>query len=62
MPSFARWRSSLPGQRQAVVMTELLDCSAEETADLMRISTSTVRSLASQARQVMKTAMEHHDE
>jgi RNA polymerase sigma factor (sigma-70 family) len=51
-----------PRQRQAVVMAELLDCSAEETADLMHISTSTVRSLVSQARKAMRTAMEQNYE
>jgi len=47
-----------PRQRQAVVLVELLDRSIDEAADLMRVSTSTVRSLTSEARKAMRTAME----
>jgi RNA polymerase sigma-70 factor (ECF subfamily) len=49
-------------QRQAVVLVELLDRSTQEAADLMRVSSSTVRSLTSEARRVMKAAMEPNDE
>jgi RNA polymerase sigma-70 factor (ECF subfamily) len=51
-----------PRQRQAVVLVELLDRSIDETADLMRISSSTVRSLTSEARMAMRSAMERDDE
>jgi len=51
-----------PRQRHAIVLVELLDRSTEEAADLMHISASTVRSLTSEARKAMRTAMEQHDE
>jgi RNA polymerase sigma-70 factor (ECF subfamily) len=51
-----------PRQRQAIVLVELLDRSAEETADLMQISSSTVRSLTHEARKAMRAAMEADDE
>ena len=51
-----------PRQRQAVVLVELLDRSTEEAADLMHVSSSTVRSLTSEARKAMRAAMEPNDE
>ena len=51
-----------PRQRQAVVLVELLDRSTDEVADLMHVSTSTVRSLTSEARKAMRAAMESIDE
>jgi RNA polymerase sigma-70 factor (ECF subfamily) len=51
-----------PRQRQAIVLVELLDRSSEEAGDLMNVSASTVRSLASEARKAMRSAMERDDE
>jgi RNA polymerase sigma-70 factor (ECF subfamily) len=51
-----------PRQRQAIVLVELLDRGTEEAADLMHVSASTVRSLTSEARKAMRTAMETDDE
>jgi len=51
-----------PRQRQAVVLVELLDRTTEEAADLMHVSTSTVRSLTSEARKAMRAVMETDDE
>jgi RNA polymerase sigma-70 factor, ECF subfamily len=51
-----------PRQRQAVVLVELLDRSTDEAADLMHVSSSTVRSLTSEARKAMRAAMEALDE
>lgn len=51
-----------PKQRAALVLTELLDRSSDEAADLMRVQPSTVRNLAAQARTSMKRVMEHDDE
>jgi RNA polymerase sigma factor (sigma-70 family) len=42
-----------PRQREAVVLTQLLDCSAEDAARIMRIRPATVRVLVSQARAVL---------
>jgi DNA-directed RNA polymerase specialized sigma24 family protein len=39
-----------PRQREAVVLTQLLDCDAAEAARIMRIRPATVRVLVSQAR------------
>jgi RNA polymerase sigma-70 factor, ECF subfamily len=50
-----------PRQRQAVVLVELLERSTQETAELMHVSPSTVRSLTSEARKAMKAAMESND-
>jgi RNA polymerase sigma-70 factor (ECF subfamily) len=49
-------------QRQAIVLVELLDRSTDEAAELMHVSVSTVRSLTSEARKAMRTAMEPNDE
>ena len=42
-----------PRQREAVVLTQLLDCSATDAARIMRIRPATVRVLVSQARAVL---------
>jgi DNA-directed RNA polymerase specialized sigma24 family protein len=39
-----------PRQREAVVLTQLLDCDAAEAGRIMRIRPATVRALVSQAR------------
>jgi RNA polymerase sigma-70 factor, ECF subfamily len=51
-----------PRQRQALVLTDLLDRDTEEAASLMRISSSTIRSLVSEAHKRMRTVMESSDE
>jgi RNA polymerase sigma factor (sigma-70 family) len=49
--SVARALAALtPRQREAVVLTELLDCTRGEAAEIMRIRPATVRVLVSQAR------------
>jgi RNA polymerase sigma factor (sigma-70 family) len=49
--SVARALAALtPRQREAVVLTELLDCATGEAAEIMRIRPATVRVLVSQAR------------
>jgi DNA-directed RNA polymerase specialized sigma24 family protein len=49
--SVARALATLtPRQREAVVLTELLDCATVEAAEIMRIRPATVRVLVSQAR------------
>jgi RNA polymerase sigma factor (sigma-70 family) len=49
--SVARALTALtPRQREAVVLTELLDCATGEAAEIMRIRPATVRVLVSQAR------------
>jgi RNA polymerase sigma-70 factor (ECF subfamily) len=42
-----------PRQREAVVLTQLLDCDAAEAGRIMRIRPATVRALVSQARAVL---------
>ena len=42
-----------PRQREAVVLTQLLDCDATDAARIMRIRPATVRVLVSQARAVL---------
>jgi RNA polymerase sigma-70 factor (ECF subfamily) len=49
-------------QRQALVLTDLLDRGTEETAALLHVAPSTVRSLVSEARRSMKTAVEVNDD
>jgi RNA polymerase sigma-70 factor (ECF subfamily) len=44
-------------QRMALVLTDLLDVSAEDSARLLRVKPSTVRSLASQARAALKVRL-----
>ena len=51
-----------PRQRQALVLTDLLDRSTEDTASMMRVSASTVRSLVSEGHKRMRAAMEQNDE
>ncbi len=46
--------SLTPRQREAVVLTELLDYPSEEAASIMGISSSTVRVLASQGRERLR--------
>ena len=49
--------SLTPRQRAALVVTELLDYSSEEAAELLRIKPVTVRVLASQARTALNQTM-----
>ena len=42
-----------PRQREALVLTQLLDCDASDAARIMRIRPATVRVLVSQARAVL---------
>ena len=49
-------------QRAALVLTELLEWSSDEAADLLGVRPSTVRNLAAHARASLKRAMEHDDE
>jgi RNA polymerase sigma-70 factor (ECF subfamily) len=51
-------RGLTPHQRAALVLTELLDRSSDEAADLLGVRPSTVRNLAAQARASLKRAME----
>jgi len=55
-------RGLTPHQRAALVLTELLDRSSDEAADLLGVRPSTVRNLAAQARASLKRVMEHEDE
>lgn len=55
-------RDLTPHQRAALVLTELLERSSEEAADLLGVRPSTVRNLTAQARGSLKRAMEHRDE
>jgi RNA polymerase sigma factor (sigma-70 family) len=50
-----------PRQRQALVLTALVDLSADDAADMMRVKASTVRSLAAQAHDAVRNAMEDPD-
>jgi RNA polymerase sigma-70 factor (ECF subfamily) len=50
-----------PRQRQALVLTDLLDTDTDEAAILMRVSPSTVRSLVSEAHKRLRTTMEASD-
>jgi RNA polymerase sigma factor (sigma-70 family) len=51
-----------PRQRQALVLTDLLDRSTEEAAELMSVTSSTIRSLISEAHNTMRTLMGADDE
>ena len=51
-----------PRQRQALVLTDLLDRSTDETAELMHVTSSTIRSLVSEAHRAMRTVMETDDD
>ncbi len=51
-----------PRQRAAIVLTELLGYSSEEAGDALGVRAVTVRSLASQARAVLKRNLERTDE
>jgi RNA polymerase sigma-70 factor (ECF subfamily) len=51
-----------PRQRLGLVLTELLDYSSEEAANVMGIKAATVRVLASQGRAVLKRELGEHDE
>ena len=48
-------------QRAAIVLTDLVDLSAEEAGKALGVTASTVRSLASQARQALRISMEECD-
>jgi RNA polymerase sigma-70 factor (ECF subfamily) len=50
-----------PRQRAAIVMTELLSFSSEETGQVLGIRAGTVRSLVAQGRQTFRTALEGDD-
>ena len=50
--------SLAPRQRAALVLTELLDYSSEEAAELMHVKPVTVRVLASQGRAALKEELE----
>ena len=50
-----------PRQREAIVLTELLNMTSEEAARLMRIRSVTVRVLASQGRAALKNLLEVSD-
>jgi len=49
-------------QRMALVLTDLLDLSADEAAQLLRVRTPTIRSLASQARATLRVTMRVDDD
>ena len=51
-----------PRQRQALVLAELLDRSTDDAAKLMGVTSSTIRTLLSEARKTMRTAMESDDD
>ena len=55
-------RTMSPRQRDAVVLVDLLDRTNEEAASLMRVTTSTIRSLVSEAHKSMRKHMEADDE
>lgn len=50
-----------PRQRQAMVLTDLLDRSTDDTASLMGVSPSTVRTLISEGHKRMRAVMEQND-
>jgi RNA polymerase sigma-70 factor (ECF subfamily) len=50
-----------PRQREAVVLTQLLDCDATEAGRIMRIRPATVRALVSQARATLVRAPATND-
>lgn len=55
-------RDLTPHQRAAIVLTELLERSSREAAELLGVRPSTIRNLAAQARASLRRAMEHdHD-
>ena len=59
----ARALAALPvGQREAVVMTEWLDLSAEEAGVILRIEAASVRSQASRGRAALRQQLEDHDD
>jgi RNA polymerase sigma-70 factor, ECF subfamily len=49
-------------QRMALVLTDLLDLPAEEAAQVLRVRTPTIRSLASQARAALRVTMGADDD
>jgi RNA polymerase sigma factor (sigma-70 family) len=49
-------------QRMALVLTDLLDLPADQAADLLRVRTPTIRSLASQARAALRVTMGADDD
>jgi RNA polymerase sigma-70 factor (ECF subfamily) len=49
-------------QRMALVLTDLLDMSADEAAQVLRVRTPTIRSLASQARAARRVTMRSDDD
>jgi RNA polymerase sigma factor (sigma-70 family) len=49
-------------QRTAIVLTELLDFTSNEAAELLHVSPAAVRKLASQGRQAMRQAIGQFDE
>jgi RNA polymerase sigma factor (sigma-70 family) len=51
-----------PRQRQAVVLTELLDCSSEEAGRVMGVKAATVRALAHQGRASLHRVLEDRDD
>ena len=53
--------SLTPRQREAVVLTELLDYPSDEAAAIMGISSSTVRVLASQGRERLRQTVGDRD-
>jgi RNA polymerase sigma-70 factor (ECF subfamily) len=53
----AAMRTLTVRQRAAIVLTDLLDLSAKDAAGLMGVRPGTVRSLASQARSVLREAL-----
>jgi len=49
-------------QRMALVLTDLVDLSADEAAEVLKVRAPTVRSLASQARAALRVAMRSDDD
>jgi RNA polymerase sigma-70 factor (ECF subfamily) len=50
-----------PAQREALVLTDLLDLTSEEAARAMRVRPSTVRVLSARARATLRTELGGHD-
>jgi RNA polymerase sigma-70 factor (ECF subfamily) len=55
-------RGLSPRQRAAIVLLELLDMNSQEASELLGVQPSTVRTLASQARAVLRRSLEATDE
>jgi RNA polymerase sigma-70 factor, ECF subfamily len=55
-------RTLTPRQRAALMLTDLLGYPAEEAAQTLGVAAGTIRSLASQGRAAMRTAMEARDD